>query len=327
MIYSIHVKKGGDKMNICVEAAETSNRFEKNNTELKKNYLLHNVNTINIIMSRAPGYCGSFGTGYPFYVLDSNLEGNLPLIDEQIRYNNELLYSAKKLSSQWECASCLSTKGTLMPDLKQICKPCPQVCDDLKPRKVVNRLPDVDMWMICLDTEVENAKDFLSTMFDAFDMHTSDVDPVKTIHEVSEITTDLEHGNMPSKLLPLDVHIIEYSKVSKLLDEVPFTLQMATENNTQPYLPIHPLSLRKTWQYDDVAYNFVLDFLLSMTPFFWDSTLTKKLDFSRNIISQTFSVKNLSDILHSVAPESVERRFETPQLQKTYERRVESWKK
>ena len=71
-------------MNICVEAAETSNRFEKNNTELKKNYLLHNVNTINIIMSRAPGYCGSFGTGYPFYVLDSNLEGNLPLIDEQI---------------------------------------------------------------------------------------------------------------------------------------------------------------------------------------------------------------------------------------------------
>lgn len=86
-------------MNICVEAAEASNRFEKNNTELKKNYLLHNVNTINIIMSRAPGYCGSFGTGYPFYVLDSNLEGNLPLIDEQIRYNNELLYSAKKLSS------------------------------------------------------------------------------------------------------------------------------------------------------------------------------------------------------------------------------------
>ena len=30
-----------------------------------------------------------------------------------------------------------------MPDLKRICKPCPQVKDSIKPRKVINRLPDV----------------------------------------------------------------------------------------------------------------------------------------------------------------------------------------
>ena len=314
-------------MNICMEVADTSNRFEQNNSELKKNYLLYNIRVINKVMSSAPGYQGSFGTGYPFYVLDSNLEGNLPLIDEQIRYGNELLKSAKKIESQWRCADCLSTHGKWMPDLKQICKPCPQVTDDLKPRKVINRLPDIDMWMICADDEVKNASQFLSRMFDMLDMHTSDVDPVKTIKEISKITSDLENGVMPSEMLPLDIHVIEYSKISNLLDEVPFSIFDAIENNIDPYLPIHPISLRKTWQYDDTAYNFVLDYLLSMTPFRWESTLNEKLMCSRDIISESFSVNNLFDVLYSIAPESVERRFETPQLQKCYERRVESWKK
>jgi hypothetical protein len=36
---------------------------------------------------------------------------------------------------------------------------------------------------------------------------------------------------------------------------------------------------------------------------------------------------DLNEILMKVAPDSVKRRFETPQLQKTYEKRMESWKK
>ena len=77
-------------MNTCVKAADVSTRFEKLNNELKRKYLIKNIDRINMIMSHAPGYCGSFGTGYPFYVLDKNLEGELPVIEEQIRYNDEL---------------------------------------------------------------------------------------------------------------------------------------------------------------------------------------------------------------------------------------------
>lgn len=327
MWYNLNTFEEGDIMNVCVQAANASTCFEKNNSELKRLYLLKNIDIINTIMSKTPGYCGSFGTGYPFYTLDSNLNGHLPIINEQIRYNEELFNEAQKLGTHWVCAKCLSTTGYNMPDLKQICKPCPQIENSLKPRKVINRLPDVDMWMVCYDKDVETAKTTLSRLFEAFDMHTSDVNPVKTIQDVSEIATDLDNGEMPREMLPLDIHIIEYSKLSNLIDQIPFALQTSIEEGNVPYLPIHPTSLRKTWQHDDEAYNFVLDFLYSMTPFSLDDRLMQKLDFSRTIISNALTNEQLTEVLHSVAPASVERRFQTSQLQKTYERRVESWRK
>lgn len=70
-----------------------------------------------------------------------------------------------------------------------------------------------------------------------------------------------------------------------------------------------------------------MDFLYSMTPFSLDDRLMQKLNFSRAIISNSLTNEQLTEILHSVAPASVERRFQTSQLQKTYERRVESWRK
>ncbi len=54
-------------MNVCVQAANASTCFEKTNSELKRLYLLKNIDIINTIMSKTPGYCGSFGTGYPLY--------------------------------------------------------------------------------------------------------------------------------------------------------------------------------------------------------------------------------------------------------------------
>ena len=45
---------------------------------------------------------------------------------------------------------------------------------------------------ICEDGKVEEAKKRLVQVFDSLDMHTSDVDPVKTIKDVDEIVTELE---------------------------------------------------------------------------------------------------------------------------------------
>ena len=174
-------------MNICELAALASSKFEKNNTDLKRRYLLKNIELINKVMSCTPGYCGSFGTGYPFYVLDSNLEGELPIISEQLRYNKELINESKKTgATDWVCAKCLLTRGDEMPDLKQICKPCPRIKDTIKPRKVINRLPDIDMWMVCADRYFELAQIVLSQSFDKLGMHTSDVNPVQTIYDIQE---------------------------------------------------------------------------------------------------------------------------------------------
>lgn len=312
----------------CADVANVSTEFELENTDLKKKYLIKNIQTINEIMSSVHGFCGSFGTGYPFYSLGTNFSGNLPVIQEQIRYNKELIAeSIKSINSEWHCASCLNENGSQMKDLKVICKPCPRVEKELKPRKVINRLPDIDMWMICRDNYVEDAERELIRLFDENEMYTSDVNPIKAIESVTEITKQLKSGIMPEKMLPLDIHIIEYSKMYELIQQVPFIILDSIEKDNTPYLPIQPHSLRKEWQYDDNAYNFILDYLYSLTSFNWDNNLQNKLDCSRKIISNFFGEKQLTHLLLDVAPGSVKRRFENEQLKECYKERVKSWKK
>ena len=76
-----------------------------------------------------------------------------------------------------------------------------------------------------------------------------------------------------------------------------------------------------------MAYNFVFDFLYSLTPFNCNDELKEKLNNTRRIIADYFSEEQLDYFLSLVMPESVERRFETVELQKIYKRRTQSWKK
>ena len=48
-----------------VEKASTD--FEKENSELKRKYLIWNIETFNFWASKVSVGLGSFGTGYPFY--------------------------------------------------------------------------------------------------------------------------------------------------------------------------------------------------------------------------------------------------------------------
>ncbi len=203
-----------------VEKASTE--FEKNNTELKRRYLLWNIESFNIIASKITEYRGSFGTGYPFYCLDDKLEGTLPIIEEQIRYNRELVKDGIPFQkSIWQCKSCLTERYHTMPDLKKICRPCPNVADTLKPRKFINRLPDIDMWVICEDGKVERTERRMTKLLKSINMSPSDTNPVMTMEEVERIATMLKAGKFPPLFLPIDAHIIEYSKIKELIKQVP----------------------------------------------------------------------------------------------------------
>ena len=297
--------------NICLEVVEASNKFEENNfknKDLKKMYIKKNIDIINSVMEHTTGYRGSFGTGYPFYAIDNDFKEDLPVIKEQIRYNEALR------------TTILNAK------LKQIWIPCPRLEKELKPRKVINRLPDIDMWMVCEDTKVEEAKKELKETFDQLGMHTSDVNPIQTFKEFKEIITDLEDGKMPIKMLPLDVHVVKYSELSNLLDQVPFTILNSNNLGEVPYLPILPDSLRKKWQKDDEAYNFTLDFLYSMTDFNFEEILKQRLDYTRNLVARQLTEEKSMEMLDLVSPDSVKRRFENKTLKKSYKRRINSWK-
>lgn len=309
------------------EIAKASNEYETTNSDLKRKYLIRNIYTFNFIVSKIGAGRGSFGTGYPFYALSKGLKGTLPVINEQLRYDNQLVDEANNSkASTWLCSDCLTENYDIMPDLKQICKPCPNMENELKPRKVMNRLPDLDMWMICEDGKTYEASKELTVLLDAYGFHTSDVNPVQTIVDVEEIVADIKAGVMPKKLLPIDMHIIEYSAIKSLIGKVPAVLGQAVNNKQIPYLPIHPLSYRKVWQYDDTAYNFIHDYLSSFTAFNIDDNLRNLLESTRNNVAGSFSPEQLYEFLIRTGPDSVARRHKTPELKTIFEERVESWK-
>ena len=314
-------------MDYCEKSVEASTIFELNNTELKRLYILENIKKFNDMAKLISNSNGTFGTGYPFYVLDSNLEGHLPIINEQLRYNNELLKRIKESNKIiWICGDCLEKRGATLPDLKQICKPCPKIDGELKPRKIINRLPDIDMWMVTPKDSVEQVKEKMITEFAKFDLYPSDIDPVRTMQDVIEIGDELKHGNMPSKNLPLDAHIIDKETLISLIESVPKTLNESVSENT-PYLPIHPQSYRKKWQYDDEAYNFIYDFLSSFTPFNCDSDIIGVLGDSREKVARDFTNDELFKFLYAAATEANKRRFESKSLRRVFNERIETWRK
>ena len=72
---------------------------------------------------------------------------------------------------------------------------------------------------------------------------------------------------VPKIFLPIDAHIMEQSKLEELISQVPDELRLTKLEGRKPYLPIRPKSLRKKWQYDDEAYNFIYDYLSAFTAF------------------------------------------------------------
>jgi len=124
----------------------------------------------------------------------------LPVIDEQIRYNNELVEHAESEGdTEWKCSKCLDKNYDNMPNLKKICGPCTYVDCKLKPRKFINRLPDIDMWMICEDGKLIETSEELTKFLDGFGMTTSDINPIRTIRDVKEISDNIREGIMPKK--------------------------------------------------------------------------------------------------------------------------------
>lgn len=307
-----------------VEGASTS--FEKTNTNLKRKYLKWNIEVFNIIANSVSVSRGSFGTGYPFYALDKDLNGELPIISEQIRYNRQLVKDGEVVQkSIWQCKSCLERNYQIMQDLKIICKPCPNMIDSLKPRKIINRLPDLDMWLVCEDGKMEEAQAELGKLLEKYNMRTSDVAPLQSLSDVIKIATTLKDGTFPKIFLPIDAHIMEESKLEELIAQVPDELKLAKEEERKPYLPIRPKSLRKEWQYDDEAYNFIYDYLSAFTSFNFTKGMEDTLQRSRARVVQENTPEELFEFLMQSATPANFRRFQEYKLEEIFYKRIEDW--
>lgn len=324
------LKEGNKEISICSKASLASSDFENTNDHYKRRYIVRHIRIFNEVVRKIMGNCGSFGTGYPFYALGKNLQGRLPVIAEQLRYNDELIETVDKAKYQypiWPCVRCLMQNGDLMPDLKVVCKPCPNIIDELKPRKIINRLPDMDMWMVCEDGYTDVVKQQLQDLLFEQGFRTSDVDPIRTIEEIIEIANCLKNGQDPTILLPLDAHIVEKSYLYNLIDNTPDAIAEAKATGIAPFLTIHPLSLRKVCQKDDSAYNFIYDYLSAFTEYNFTGTLKERLIETRRILVETYSVEELYQFMLQTASPANRRRMKEKSLRQTFERRIDTWRK
>lgn len=313
---------------ITREVAEASNSIENNNSKARMVYFLNHLFVWNQINRLSEHSVGTFGTGYPFYSLKYNLKDGFSPIEEQIRYDNELLAEAKDIKNkEWICASCLYKNAEMMPDLKQICKPCPNMKNELKPRKIINRLPDLDFWTICEDGKIEETSDEILRYLKIFNMDSSDNDPLRTIRDVKEIAEDLDRNKVPNRYLPMDVHIIENSKLKQLIKQVPEVLIETKKNSDHiAYLPIHPLSYRKSWQYDDTAYNFIFDYLFSFTVLNADKELIEINRKTKREVSNDFTNEELINTIKSVAVDGQRRRMNNERIIDVLNTKFDIWR-
>ncbi len=313
---------------ITKEVVDASNSIENNNSTTRMEFFLKHIFVWNEINRHSKHSVGTFGTGYPFYSLKYNLEDGFSPIEEQIRYDNELLEQAKdQKDKEWTCAACLYKNAELMPDLKQICKPCPNMINELKPRKIINRLPDLDFWAICEDGKLEETSNEILKYMKIFNMDSSDNNPLRTIRDVREIADDLENHKVPNRYLPMDVHIIEKSKLKQLIKQVPEVLMETKKSNGSiAYLPIHPLSYRKNWQYDDTAYNFIFDYLFSFTVLSADKELVDLNRETKKKVANNFTNEELIDIIKSVASEGQRRRMNNERIMEVLNKKFDLWR-
>lgn len=110
-----------------------------------------------------------------------------------------------------------------------------------------------------------------------------------------------------------------------MIEKVPLELIRAKANRQIPYIPIHPKSYRKTWQYDDEAYNFIYDFLSAFTSFNFTDELSETLKTTRGKVARDYTNDELYEFLLQSATEPNKRRNRTKELRKVFDDRIASW--
>lgn len=315
------LKERKNTLGIVEEIAKLSSFYELENTRLKIEHMQQEMNRIKEVFQLSRYYRGTFGTGYPFYATGEDMAYDLPVILEQIRYNNELVvHCSRQATRLWPCLECLEEKINDFPNLKVYCKTCAELPDALKPRKVINRMPDLDIWCVAEKRTTERICEELSSLLAQTSLTTSDVNPLQTFKDFKEIVLAIQSGEMPTKHLPMDIHVVEEGILNNLIEKVPYSIDAGNLD-----LLIYPYSLRKTWDYEAEGYNFIYDFLVAFSDLGLPKKTQKKIYESRKKLAERYSPEELYAIAMKIAVDSAKRRYETEQLKEVFMRKVEKW--
>lgn len=298
-------------------ALELSVRFNQDESPVRGDYMRREFADFSEVVSKVPGYRGCFGTGHPYYA--NKPDGGIYEIPEITRYINQYRNSLRNEEigqiGNWLCGTCQILVDH--PDLKQRCKPCELV--DVKPRDVFRALPDLDFWVIASDdVDQTHFEESIQAAVQAEGFQSSDVDVIHSIRDAVRVMQTLETGLMPRARLPIDLHIVTENSLNKLMRETP----TAVKNGD--FLGIVPRSWHKIWEMPDAPYDFVKDFIFSLTEGeIQNEGLRQLLKDTRTEVAQLLG-DNAAEFVRLLAPKEA-RQLETPAIHDNLDRRVKSW--
>lgn len=303
---------------MLVQVLDTAAEYAQDTSVLKGNYLQQQFDDFTEAVRSVPGYKGVFGTGYPFYALRP--DGGTYDVPEITRYTRSFISEVQKDAQRnygaWICGAC--QVETDLPDLKTYCKPCKQV--DFKPRDIFKALPDLDFWVI-VDPETETldrTEEIIRDRVEAAGFYASDSNVSQAVDSTLYVMRTLQRGHMPSARLPLDLHVVTKQEILACINEAPRALAQGET------IPISPRSLHVRWEDTDEPYDFLKDFLFSLTAQDWQDE-----DLWRSLRDARHSAKSLvgDDIVQAVAERAPKeaRQLESPEIQQCLRNRIAEW--
>lgn len=292
--------------------------FNEDERSHKGEYLRQQFHDFELAVRQTPGYLGVFGTGYPFYAW--NESGGVHAVDEISRFTTSYLSKIEadeaRSIGMWPCAACQCGNG--LPDLKTYCRPCENVT--YKPRDLFKALPDVDLWVVT-DEITQEREEQIEASVRQVGFYTSDENIKGALDTTVGVMQGIANGEIPRERLPADLHIISKVQLLKAIRSVP---QELLRTDTPGNIPVSPRSLHMAWEDPDEPYDFLKDFLFSLTPSGWqDAELVAELNYSRRIAHVALN-GNVADRVAALAPKEA-RQLETPGVRQLLEARVANW--
>lgn len=303
------------------DVLNTAIKFTGDESRIKGEYFDYQFDRFYEAVKDIPGVLGVFGTGYPFYAYQE--DGSIADIPEMRRYQDSFrsAISRDRLRSYggWLCGAC--ELACDLPDLKKYCKPCDSV--DFKPRDIFKALPDLDYWVVVDDPvsdEAQHQQELdIQERARAAAFVPSDSNIIQTIATTKYAMETVLRGYRPGAVLPADMHVITKSALLACIKATPDAIRYGGT------VGIAPRSLHKTWEDTDEPYDFIKDFLFSLTP----HTLNDD-ELSEALVSARREVYTLvaADPVRAVADraEKEKRQLEAPDVEKCLRRRISSWK-
>jgi len=299
----ISIQEIVEVLELSKDAFNQSNKFA--------NYIEKEIAIVSGILKKelGPSYSGSFGVGYPFYAKNESEFFKVDEINNFITKSIQEAGDKNKNIENWICPGCQNKNK--LTDLISVCSNCMLVGEEIKPRKILATIPDLDILVILKEVDqtiLEKVEDILHSK----DYKQSDISIKDSFRNTKKVLEDLKNNKEPVSKLPIDLHVLTDSQFKEIASRI------AEGEKSRIKCP----ALHMTWENHDLQIWF--DFVFSMKEIDLTPELREVLLKSRKMVKEYWGEDNLVDAIKNYYPR-IQRIFETKEVEIALRNKIKTW--